>query len=186
MIQKKDVYYILLFLKIVAFIVLNSSDLRGQTATNNNNLMSRIISIDSLFKFYGTIFDSSYTSPIEINNIKQRFTPNETDIIAAERIFREQYNIANQSAESRKGAKFVNDVNKRFRKFNRQYIGYIDNENNRNLIIHLFDYSKRKAVKKYLGDSWKNSLVIVLSDNLPFEIVTYRVDLTAMKLYATF
>jgi hypothetical protein len=132
------------------------------------------------------IFDSSYNPPIEIQNISRRFTPNETDIVAAERIFREQYNATNEATESRTGAKFITDVKKYFRKFNRQYIGYIDKQGDRNLIIHLFDYSKKRVVKKYIGDNWKNNLVIMFADKPPFEMVTYRINLTEGKLYATF
>lgn len=184
--MKINTYILILFLKVVLLILFGSNDLQGQVATKNDNQLSRIIKIDSLFKYYGTIFDSSYTPSIEIHNIKQRFTPNVTDIITAERIFREQYNYTNQTTESKKGARIVNNVNKYFRKFNRQYIGYVDNENSRNIIIHLFDFSKKRIVRKYVGDSWKKSLVIVLADKLPFEIVTYRVDIIAMKLYATY
>ena len=56
--------------------------------------------------------------------------------------------------------KYCRTLNHIFQKFNRQYLGFIDSNGNKNLIIHLFDYSNKHIVNKFLGDSWKNKFVI--------------------------
>jgi len=158
----------------------------GQKNHKADSALTKIIKIDSLFNCFGVVFSGEYTPPIEIHNVAQRFTPIAADIVASEQIFVSQYNQENKATEARSGAKVLDDVKKYFSKFNRQYLGYTDKNGNRNLIIHLFDYSKKNVVKKYVGNSWKTSFLILFSDILPFEIVTYRVDLTEKKLYATF
>jgi hypothetical protein len=88
---------------ILGILLLNREKLNGQAVLHNGGSMSQVIKIDSLYKYYGVIFDSSYTPPIEIRNIKKRITPTESDVIVAEEIFVAQYNIANQVGEGRKG-----------------------------------------------------------------------------------
>lgn len=166
-------------------LLLNNLTLHSQMRMNSES-MSRVVRIADLFDCYGVIFDSTYKVPIVIRDIAGRFTPNETDITAAEKLLITQYNAANQETESRKGTPVINDVKKYFWKFNRQYIGVIDKAGDKNLIIHLFDYSNKRVVEKQVGESWKTNFLIVFAENLPFQIVTYRVNINEGKLYATF
>jgi len=175
-----------LFFLILGVMILSSIKIYCQGKLKTDTSVSKVIKIDSLFKCYGVIFGNKYIAPIEIQNVRERVTPTEEDVITAEQIFITQYNAVNQASEGRKGTKLLDDPKKYFAKFNRQYIGYIDNDGDLNLIIHLFDFSKKRKVKKYIGDSWTNKFVIVLAESLPFDIVTYRVNITQKKLYTTF
>ena len=145
---------------------------------------SVIIRIDSLFKYYGVIIDSSTDVRIIIEAFKDRFNPNINEIVNAEMIFLRSYNETNRATATRSNAKYINDVKKEFKKYNRQYVGYIDIHGHSNIIIQLFDYSKKRFVKREIGDSWKRSFVIVFSEHPPFTILTYRVNLKQQRLYA--
>jgi len=143
-----------------------------------------IIRIDSLFKYYGVIIDSSTDVPIIIEAFKDRFNPNINEIVNAEMIFLQSYNETNQATAARSNAKFIKDVKKEFKKYNRQYVGYIDIHGNPNIITQLFDYSKKRIVNREIGDSWKRRFIIMFSEHPSFTTLTYRVNLKEKKLYA--
>lgn len=147
---------------------------------------SVIIRIDSLFKCYGVIIDSSINVPIEIKSFKERFTPSIDQIINSETIFWQSYNETNRTTPARSNAKYIDDVKAEFNNYNRQYVGFIDISGHANIIINLFDYSKKRVVIREIGDSWKRNFVIMFSENPPFAVMTYRVNLEIKKLYATF
>ena len=147
---------------------------------------SVIIRIDSLYKYYGVIIDSSKDVPIKIEAFKDRFTPDMKEVLNAETIFLQSYNEVNKASPARSNAKYIVDVKKEFKKYNRQYVGYIDIHGNRNIIIQLFDYSKKRMVNRQIGDSWKSSFIIMFAERPPFATLIYRVNLKEKRLYAAF
>ena len=155
---------------------------RCQDSQKSNK--SVIIRIDSLYKYYGVIIDSSNGMAIKIEAFKDRFTPDINEVVNAEVIFLQSYNEANKASPVRSNAKYIFDVKREFRKYNRQYVGFIDIHGNPNIIINLFDYSKKRIVNREIGDSWKRSFVIVFAEQPPFAILTYRVNLKEKRLYA--
>jgi hypothetical protein len=176
-----------IFLSIILGTLLLSTDnLYCQDNTGEHAPTSRIIRLDNFYSCYGVVFDSVCSLPIEIRNMKNRFNPIDSEIILAELVFLAQFNKANQSNASTLGTKILPDPKSYFSKFNRQYLGFIDSNGNKNLIIHLFDYSNKHIVNKFLGDSWKNKFVIFFSENMPFDILTYRINITDSLLYTTF
>lgn len=158
----------LFFLLFISFPAANCQDLRSGPR-------AEIIQVDSLFQYYGVIFDSSYSPPILIRNIKDRFTPSINDIIATEQIFVHQYQEAGMLSET--------DARKKFKKYNRQYVGFIDSAGSKNVVLLLFDYSKKRQVKRNIGDSWKDNFLVMFSEDPPFTIKMYKVNLNERKFY---
>lgn len=73
-------------------------------------------------------------------------------------------------------------VKKRFWKYNRQYIGYIDGNGDKNILIHLLDFSNPRKAKKYFGKDWQTGFVSFYSESIKLSVYTYRVNLTQSKL----
>jgi len=144
---------------------------------------SVIIRIDSLYKYYGVIIDSSKDVPIKIEAFKDRYTPKLVEIVNAEMIFLKSYNDANKASPARSNAKYIVDVKKEFKKYNRQYVGFIDVHGDSNIIIQLFDYRKKRIVNREIGDSWKRSFIIMFSEHPHFTTLIYRVNLKEKILY---
>lgn len=147
---------------------------------------STVIQNKKLFKYYGVIFDSSYEAAIKIKDIVGRFTPTEADISLAEDIFVTQFNLSNSRSPERKNAKSIDNVKEYYQFFNRQYIGYIDQMGDKNIIIQFFDFSNKKKVKRIVGDSWRRVFLGVLAENPPFETLFYRANITKKQLFVTF
>ena len=173
-------------LKIVSLFNLVCPFSFGQTSQTSSNSKSTIIKLDSLYKGYGVVFSQDNNPGIVISDLKQRYTPSVAEITAAEQIFLSQYNKANKAEPARKNAKHINNPKSYFNKYYRQYIGFIDNRGNKNILIHLIDFSKPRKVKKYVGDGWKDNFVIVFAQPMPFSILTYRVNMGENKLFASF
>lgn len=162
------------------------ADNKKLCSQTRSDSLARVIGIDNLFKNYAVLFDCSYDPGIIINDLRGRFTPTEDDIVLAENIFTAQYNETNQATESVKGAPVLGNVKLFFWKYNRQYVGYIDNNGDKNLIMQLFDYSRKRRVENIIGDSWKRRFVIYFAEKKRFISVVYRVNLKQQKLYGTF
>jgi hypothetical protein len=145
-----------------------------------------LIKIDSLYKETGVIFPKEYELSIIIQNMDKRYTPSLKDVAKADKIFLDNYNLANKSNSITKEAKSIPNTRKYFNCFIRQYVGYYDTKGNKNILIHLIDNSKPKKVRKRIGDGWRKYFVIIFAQPMPFDILTYRVDISDEKLYVDF
>jgi hypothetical protein len=168
-------------IKLLLFFIMfcNSSCLKLPSSGN-----AKIFRNNNLYKCYGIIFDSSYKLEIEVTNLRKRIALNDEDIFLVEKIFVESYTATNQSVKERADALFVNNPKDFFWKYNRQYVGYIDKDGHKNVLLLLFDYANKRKVNKEIGNGWVDNLVIVLADKMPFNVILYRVDLTLKKMYA--
>ena len=171
------------FLAIYLFVALLSiCSCHTKPLTNDNVIFSN----KNLFKNYGVIFDSAYKINIDIKNVNGSFTPHNEDVILGESIFVSQYNLINKTSKEREGAIVVADPKNYFWEYNRQYYGYFDDNGHRNLLILLFDYSKKRIVRKWIGNSWQKDFVIILAEEPPFNIVLYKIDLSSKTLHSSY
>lgn len=115
-----------------------------------------IIYLPSYYKEEGVIFSKEYIAGIEMDNLQSRYTPTKDDIIAAEEIFKNKFNDIRQTDI---------DTKKKFCHWVRQYIGLVDTNGNKNIIVQLVDNTKPRKTNRLLGKNWETVFVVMLSDN---------------------
>lgn len=128
-----------------------------------------------LFKYDGIVFDSSYSPRILIKALNKRYNPDTSDIFFAERIFIEKYATFSR--------KFDLQVKNHFYKYVRQYLGYIDNNGDKNIIINLIDNTNRWRTNRILGKGWKEHFVIYFSEERILKNISVRVNLSKQELF---
>ena len=106
-----------------------------------------------LFSGESIVFTENYMPPIELNNYYKSFTISEREILDIESILIQQYH--EDLADSGIAWYDPNEnIKKKFRCYNRQYLGYIDKNGSKKVIINLLNFNYRKrANKKFKG--WK-------------------------------
>jgi len=145
-----------------------------------------LIKIDSLYSECGVVFPASYDLSIELQNLKIRFTPSTEEITLAEQIFLKEFKNLDHGKSNFPDGSRVSDARKYFDNFIRQYIGYEDQSGNKNILIHLLNNTMPRKVKKAIGTNWKEKFIVILAQPMPFEILTYRVNLTSKTLHPDF
>lgn len=146
----------------------------------------QLIKIDSLYAECGVVFPASYDLSIEVENLRTRFTPPIEEIAKAEKIFLTQFKHLDHSKSKFPNGSAIPNFQDYFKKFIRQYIGYVDEEGNRNILIHLINNEHPRKVKKVIGANWKKDFILILAQPMPFDILTYRIDLSKKKLNINF
>jgi hypothetical protein len=146
----------------------------------------KLIKVDSLYSECGVVFPASYDLSIEIENLNTRFSPTIEEITLAEQIFLKEFkNLDHGKSNFPDGSRILNARNY-FDKFIRQYIGYEDEKGNKNILIHLLNNTSPRKVKKTIGTNWKEKFIVILAQPMPFDIWTYRVNLTMKTLNTDF
>lgn len=110
------------------------------------------------YKGKGVIFPKSYTPSVAPEGVYGRFTPSLEIVQQAERILVSQYNKLLSSFEN---FEKVDDVQKEFKNYNRQYLGLIDSIGNKIILVHLMNFSNRNKSKKYFKN-WDKDFIIGL------------------------
>jgi len=146
----------------------------------------KLIKVDSLYSECGVVFPASFDLSIELENSKTRFTPSIEQITLAEQILLKEFKSLDHSNSNFPNGYQIQDARKYFDKFIRQYIGYEDHRGNKNILIHLLNNTKPRKVKKTIGTNWKEKFIVILAQPMPFEILTYRVNLTTKTLHIDF
>jgi len=146
----------------------------------------KLIKIDSLYSECGVVFPASHNLSIELVNLKKRFTPTIEEIALAEQIFLTEFKNLDHAKSNFPDGSGIVDARDYFDKYIRQYIGFEDQAGNKNILIHLFDNTSKKKVKKAVGTNWKEKFIVILAQPFPFNIWTYRVNLTIKTLNAGF
>lgn len=131
-----------------------------------------------LFKGQGIVFTEKCHIPIWIPDKYSVFTPTESDVIAAEKIFFEKYA---EYAKKEYGWKIKN-VKRKFWKYNRQYFGLKDNKGNIYIHINLLSFrSKRKAKEYFPG--WDKMYFVGFGEFYERNVNTVLVDITNKRVY---
>lgn len=124
--------------------------------------------------FEGYIFSKKDTGYIPVENIKERFTPQQTDILEAEKILNEQLLNLNKDLLNQRGRCPI--IHKKLKKYKRQYIGAIT-ENGDSIIWINFIWGKDKKSIKRCSDK-----IIMILDGCSF-YWNVKVNLTKGKLF---
>ncbi len=146
----------------------------------------KLIKIDSLYSECGVVFPASHNLSIEVENLKTRFTPTIEEIAIAEQMFLTEFKSLDHAKSNFPDGSRIADARDYFDKFIRQYIGYEDEAGNKNILIHLLNNTSKKKVKKAIGTNWKEKFIVILAEPMPFDIWTYRVNLTMKTLNLDF
>lgn len=138
---------------------------------DNHNDMSHLFTVINLpeyFKEMGVIFSKDYVIGIEMQNFQSRYTPTKDDIVKAEKILGEKYNeIRTKNIDAK--AFFCHWV--------RQYVGLIDINGNKNVIVQLIDNKKPRKINRLLGKEWEFDFVTMLSDDFYRVSTRFRINL---------
>jgi hypothetical protein len=125
----------------------------------NNRVHSQVVvPPDSTKKFYdkcGVIFEASYDPGIIIRQFSKRFTPTFSDIIMAENLFLERYNQDIVNDPNYKGFEDSTDVRSKYANYSRQYVGYIDINGQKNIIIQFLNFDIKEDEKKKYFPNWE-------------------------------
>lgn len=137
-------------LKVFACVLFNVSNLFAQ-----GNCFE--VELNNYYKYSGNIFKAEYRPWFEISESKERYTPSEDDIIKAENIFLNTYNEKDdkQLVNFKEGKSYK----RKYYKWRRNYLGYLDGDGNKVIIIHLINFTHRKkASAKY--EEWGKEIII--------------------------
>jgi len=131
---------------LLSFILLVSP--KVCCSQQKDNVLTSVIEPKEYYVGKGIIFHETYDPHILLKDAKKRFTPNDSLIIRSEKILLEQYSTVKQV----KSAKFL-------KKYNRQYIGYINTNGDKVVLIQLLKIkSQSKMNDKFLN--WQNEYIV--------------------------
>jgi len=136
---------------------------------------SRNYTNQDFFKGKAIIFNKNYKPPIKLPSNIERFSPSDEEIILTESL------IANRYDKDINWGKETKNVKKKYWKYNRQYLGYIDSQGNKKIVINLLNFKcRKKAQEKFEG--WKNGFVIGFGEYYEKNSLRLVADLTSKKI----
>jgi hypothetical protein len=155
------------YILLIFFFGINSIS-KGQNNDTGPSHQLTVLYLPDYYKEKGVIFSKDYVIGIKMRKLKSRYTPTKDDIIKTEEILKGKYN------EVRKA-----NVNTKtfFCHWVRQYVGLIDTNGNRNVIVQLIDNTKPRKVKRILGKAWETSFVIYFADPYPGLGILFRINM---------
>ena len=142
-----------------------------------------VICIKDYYEGYGVVFPAGFIPEIQsAENIKlRRFTPTIKQIKLGEEILFSQYNAVHSNDVRFASFKPLEDVKQYFYKWNRQYVGYVDEVGNLILEIQMLNFSnKRKANREFEG--WQEKLLYGDGGFYAGNLRRFKLNLTGKKL----
>lgn len=149
-----------------------------------------VITITDYYCGEGVIFDDTTRIPFAIDDYYKSYTPTTSDIIKAEKILFENYYsyrtnvlkhfkydevlIKKYLKEKYKNPK---NVKKKYKHYNRQYLGYITNTNDTIVYIGLLNFKNKKKAEEHF-QNWKERIIVGFGDFSNKNIDFYNVNLT--------
>ena len=103
------------------------------------------------------------------------FSPSDEDIVLAESIISERYD------KDITWSKKTKNVKKKYWKYNRQYLGYIDSQGNKKIIINLLNFKCRKKAQENF-EGWEKSFFVGFGEYYEKNSLRLIADLTSKKL----
>ncbi len=150
-------------------MVLVGTIMNGQ-AQNNIDTTKQIIFVHlpDYYKEKGVIFSKDYVVGIEMKELQSRYTPTIDDVTKAEQIFSKKYNEVQKANV---------DTKKFFCHWVRQYVGFIDINGNKNIIVQFIDNTKPNKINRLLGKDWENVFIIMLADSFYKVSTIFRINI---------
>jgi hypothetical protein len=128
-----------------------------------------------LFAGEAVVFTQKFKQPIQLPKDAEVFTPSQEDIITAEYILSLRYNKDVAGAEKRDNTK------KRYWRYNRQYLGFIDASGEKHILINLLNFKhKKKAAKQFEG--WRHTFFIGFGEYYEKNSIRLSANLTKQRL----
>jgi hypothetical protein len=128
----------------------------------HNTYSQILINKDSTNKFYksqGVIFKQDYKINFEVKGLEKRFTPSVQDIQKAESLLLNNYNSIMSSDERILNFQPIKSVKRKFEKYVRQYLGFIDSSNNYIIFIQLLNFNVSHKDKERSFNGWKSYFI---------------------------
>jgi len=152
---------------IVIFILISSRNLEAQ----DFYLLNR-----------GIVFTASYVPPIVLRDKgKSSFTPSEEDIKLAEKILIEKYNLDLPLDSRFTSFSPLQNVQHFFKKYKRQYMGFLNLRDERIVVIHLLNFSRRKRAQNAF-EGWTQGYFVGFGAFYEKNVRTYAANLEKYSL----
>ena len=116
------------YLFFTVFVIGTMITAKAQNNITDTAKQFKVVQLPNYYKEKGIIFSKDYTVGIDMRNKKYRYTPTMDDISKAEEIFNKQYNQLQKTNV---------DTKKFFCHWVRQYVGLVDSNGNKNIIVQL-------------------------------------------------
>jgi len=122
--------------------------------------------MEEYYSGQGVIFDSSVKYPFVGLNYDKAFTPNVSEIKRAEKILSEKYyeyrtnvldSFNSDKSIIKKRLQEPKNVIKKFYKYNRQYVSYVNKSNDTIITIGLLNFANKRKAEKHFKD-WKKTI----------------------------
>ena len=126
-----------------------------------------VIKLSKFYQGEGVIFTKYQNNPSLSFSEKQKvFKPNLNQIIRAEEIFIKNYhNYRKMVSEQYKltgkidvASNKPSEIKRYFEKYNRQYSGYVDSENDSIIYVSMLNFKDRKNASLYF-ETWKEQII---------------------------
>lgn len=145
-----------------------------------------LIPKDSTGKIYvphGVIFGEAYN--INFNLSMSRYTPSISEIILAETIFLDQFNITLSKDKRTLGFVPIRNVRRKFKKYGRQYIGFVDSLQNHLVFIQLLNLNNSQKNINRSFNNWHQKFITGTGDFFESNTSRYLIDLgkREMRIY---
>ncbi|HSZ33164.1 MAG TPA: hypothetical protein VK772_07625 [Puia sp.] len=157
----KNITLISVFTICFAFTSLSQ---KSDSALKNYN----VVHLPNYYKEVGVIFNKNYAVGIEMSNFQSRYTPIIDDVTKAEEIFNRKYNEVQKTNV---------DTKVFFSRWVRQYVGLIDSNGNKNIIVQLIDNTAPRKINSKLGKHWETDFMIYFSDPHPGLGILFRINI---------
>jgi len=137
-----------------------------------------IIKLPEYYKGHGIIFSDKYIPPVKKIQSSKRFNPIKEEIQQAEKILITNYNKSLRNNPHRcYNCTPTKNVKKKFKYWNRQYLGYVDANGHRIIWIKLLKFRSKRKEKKYFAN-WKNGFVFGFGDFYEKNTDSFSVNIT--------
>lgn len=131
------------------------------------NQSSQIITLKEYYCGKGVIFNKEYEYPFKDSKYRQAFTPTLSQIKRAEDIFYLSYyehrkkilDSFKSNYKISKRFKISKNVKRNYKKYYRQYSGYIDITTDSIIHISLFNFSDEKKASQYF-EKWDSKMLL--------------------------
>jgi hypothetical protein len=153
-----------LFLIFLVGTIMNVQAQNNIDTTKKNN----VVHLPEYYKEEGVIFSKDYVVGIDMKGLKSRYTPTIDDIAKLEDIFAKKYNEIGKTNV---------DTKIFFCRWVRQYVGLIDSNENKNIIVQLIDNTKPRKINKLLGTNWEDVFIIMLADSFYKVSTIFRINI---------
>lgn len=154
---------------LLFFIFLIGTIINCQAQNNIDTIKQiNIVHLSGYYKEKGVIFNKDYVVGIDMKQLQSRYTPTMDDITKEEEIFNKKYNELQKKNV---------DTKKFFCHWVRQYVGFIDSNGNKNIIVQLIDNTKPRKINRLLGKDWEDVFIIMLADSFYKVSTRFRINI---------